>query len=61
MTFLAQFYASPDRFNIPGALCMQLYQCLAIDWQSLPPELNFGGYIAVLYLTEAEEIRVELI
>jgi hypothetical protein len=31
MAFLSQFYSSQERFNVSGALCIQLYQCLGVD------------------------------
>lgn len=37
MAFLAQLYASHDRFNVPGALCIQLYQCLGVDVMGILP------------------------
>src|SRR6185295_4945045 len=31
MAFLSQFYSTRERFNLPGILCIQMYQCLGID------------------------------
>jgi hypothetical protein len=31
MAFLVQLYSFHDRFNVPGAVCIQLYQCRGVD------------------------------